>query len=42
MSEHPISELVSSAMQNIKDMVDVNTIIGAPIEAADGSTIIPV
>ena len=42
MSEHPISELVTSAMQNIKDMVDVNTIIGAPIETADGSTIIPV
>ena len=42
MSEYPISELVSSAMQNIKDMVDVNTIIGTPIETADGTTIIPV
>lgn len=42
MSEYPISELVASAMQNIKDMVDVNTIIGSPIETADGTTIIPV
>ena len=42
MSEYPISELVSSAMKNIKDMVDVNTIIGTPIETADGTTIIPV
>ncbi|MBO4896727.1 MAG: GerW family sporulation protein [Clostridia bacterium] len=42
MSEYPISELVASAMKNIKDMVDVNTIIGTPIETADGTTIIPV
>ena len=42
MSENPISELVSSALQNIRQMVDVNTIIGSPIETADGTTIIPV
>lgn len=42
MSEHPISDLVSSAMQSIREMVDVNTIIGNPIETADGTTIIPI
>lgn len=43
MSEHhPISDLVSSAMQSIREMVDVNTIIGTPIETADGTTIIPI
>lgn len=41
MSNHPISDLVSSALENIRDMVDVNTIIGEPIEAA-GKTIIPI
>lgn len=42
MSEYPISELVSSAMKNIREMVDVNTIIGTPIETSDGTTIISV
>lgn len=42
MNENPISELVSSALQNIREMVDVNTIIGSPIETTHGTTIIPV
>ena len=42
MSEHPISDLVTNAMQSIKEMVDVNTIVGNPIETSDGVTIIPI
>ncbi len=42
MSEHPIQGLMSTAMSNIKDMVDVNTIIGDAITAPDGTVIIPV
>ncbi|SHE44458.1 sporulation protein YtfJ [Seinonella peptonophila] len=43
MAEHPIQGLMKTAMENIKEMVDVNTIIGDPIEAPDGkSVIIPV
>ncbi len=42
MNEHPISGLMSTTMQNIKDMVDVNTIVGEPITTPDGTTIIPV
>jgi sporulation protein YtfJ len=41
MNTHPISDLVSSALENIREMVDVNTIIGEPIDAC-GKTIIPV
>ena len=41
MSEHPISDLVTNAMQSIKEMVDVNTIVGNPIETSGGVTIIP-
>ncbi len=41
MSE-PISSILGTTMQNIKEMVDVNTIIGEPITAPDGSIIIPV
>ncbi|MBB6448154.1 sporulation protein YtfJ [Geomicrobium halophilum] len=42
MSEHPIQGLMKTAMENIKEMVDVNTIIGDPVETPDGSVIIPV
>ncbi len=40
--ENKISELVSTSMQNIKTMVDANTIIGEPVQTAEGVTIIPV
>ena len=33
MSEHPIEGLMLTAMNSIQDMVDVNTIIGEPIES---------
>lgn len=39
---HPIEGLMSTAMEQLKNMIDVNTIIGDPIQSADGSTIIPV
>lgn len=42
MSEHPISGLVSTALQSIKEMIDVNTIVGEPVETPDGSVIIPI
>lgn len=42
MSEHPISSLMTETMAKIKEMVDVNTIIGTPITTADGTTVIPV
>ncbi|MBQ6794942.1 MAG: GerW family sporulation protein [Clostridia bacterium] len=42
MSTHPINELMTNVMSNLKQMVDVNTIVGSPVETADGTTIIPV
>lgn len=39
---HPIEGLMNTAMQKIKEMVDVNTIIGDPIHVSDAITIIPV
>jgi sporulation protein YtfJ len=33
---------MTTAMENIKEMVDVNTIVGEPVETPDGSIIIPV
>lgn len=42
MSEHPIEGLMGTAMNSIKDMIDVNTIIGDPIETTNGMVIIPI
>ena len=42
MSEHPIEGLMDITMQKIKEMVDVNTIVGDPITTPDGTVIIPV
>lgn len=42
MSEHPIEGLMETAMNSIKDMIDVNTIIGEPIETSNGMVIIPI
>ena len=42
MSEHPIQGLMNTALQNIRDMVDVNTIVGDQIVTKDGTVIIPI
>ena len=42
MSEHPIESLMMTTMSSIQNMVDVNTIIGEPIETQSGITIIPI
>lgn len=42
MSEHPIEGLMITAMSSIKDMIDVNTIIGEPIETSNNIVIIPI
>lgn len=42
MNDHPIQGLMDTSMQNIKEMVDVNTIVGEAVETPDGSVIIPV
>ncbi|MGC4376089.1 GerW family sporulation protein [Fictibacillus sp. Mic-4] len=42
MSEHPIQGLMKTAMENLKEMIDVNTIVGDPVETPDGSVILTV
>lgn len=42
MNEHPIEGLMITAMNSIQDMIDVNTIIGEPIEASNNIVIIPI
>lgn len=40
--QHPIEGLMKTTMESLKDMVDVNTILGDPVETPDGSVIVPV
>ena len=42
MNEHPIEGLMSATMDSIQDMIDVNTIIGDPIETSNNVVIIPI
>ena len=42
MSEHPIEGLMLTAMSSIQEMIDVNTIIGEPIETSNNIVIIPI
>jgi sporulation protein YtfJ len=42
MDGHPIESLIKTAMESIKEMVDVNTIVGDAVETPDGSVVIPV
>ena len=42
MADHPIDVLMKTTMDNIKEMIDVNTILGDPVETADGTVILPV
>ena len=42
MSAHPIEGMMDVTMDKIKSMVDANTIIGNPINLADGTLVLPV
>lgn len=41
MAEH-LEGLMSTSMEKIRELVDVNTIIGEPINSPDGTIIIPI
>ena len=40
--EHAIEALMDTAMKSLRELVDVNTIIGDIIESSDGVAVIPV
>lgn len=42
MPQTPIGDLTDNAMKNLKTLIDSNTVIGQPVYAADGTTILPV
>ena len=42
MKDNPIDSLMLTAMESIRSMIDVNTIIGEPIEISEEIKIIPI
>ncbi|WBW95302.1 GerW family sporulation protein [Oceanirhabdus sp. W0125-5] len=40
--DHPIDTLMKHTMEELKNMVDVNTIVGTPVTSPDGTVIIPI
>lgn len=39
---NPIGELMENTMQNVKDMLHVDTVVGDPIYTPDGITLVPI
>lgn len=39
---HPIEGIMGTTMENLREMVDVNTVVGDAVKTADGTTIIPI
>ena len=42
MSEHPIEGMMETTLEKIRQMVDVNTVMGDPVTTPDGTVIIPI
>ncbi len=42
METHPIENLMKQTMENLRNMIDVNTIVGTTIRTDDGTIIIPI
>lgn len=40
--ENKVNQLLGVSMEKIKEMVDVNTVVGEPITTPDGTTLIPI
>ena len=42
MDRHPIEGMMTTTMESIRDMIDVNTVVGEPIATSDGATVVPI
>ncbi len=42
MADTPISEIIRTSLENVKKMVDANTIVGEPMTVLDNTVIVPV
>jgi len=42
MQQHPIDTMMQTTMEHIRSMVDVNTVVGTPVNGTHNTTIIPI
>ena len=42
MANQSIQDILSTSMEKLRELVDVNTIVGTPITVNEGTTIIPI
>ncbi len=42
MDNNPISELMQTTMENVKNILKVDTVVGDPIYTPDGITLVPI
>lgn len=42
MKEHPITDLLSTTIERVKQLADSETVVGKPIQVSENITIIPV
>ena len=42
MQQHPIDTMMHTTMEQIRSMVDVNTVVGTPVMGTQDTTIIPI
>lgn len=40
--KHPIENIMSEALQNLKNIVDISTVVGDAIKTPNGTTIVPI
>ena len=41
-NKNPLSDMMRTTMEKVREMVDTNTIVGQPITTPDGVTLIPI
>lgn len=41
-NENKLQEIISTSLENIRSMIDANTVIGDPINTESGTTIVPI
>lgn len=41
-NKHPVNEVMGITMDKLREMVDVNTVVGNPITTAEGITVVPI
>ncbi len=42
MNENKLNDIIQTSLENVRSMVDANTVIGTPINTPNGTTVIPI